>query len=258
MRNRTTGKLRSLDSLLGIVGGLGLGLASTLHCAGMCGGLSASLLHFGAARTSGDAIRIAVLTHAGRIISYSLAGAIAGGIGTPAMAWLDREVAFRLAQWASAVALMWIGLSTAGLLPSLSVLDRLLAPVSNVLARAALPRSHRYATALAGGLAWGMMPCAMVYGALFTALLSGSSIGGSTIMLAFGVGTLPGLAATVAGYRSLTALASHRELRLAAGLAIGILGFLTVWIPHVDSGAICAPGTPSVLTEVNTGTHRFP
>lgn len=247
-----------MESLLGIAGGLGLGLASTLHCAGMCGGLSASLLHFGSARTTGEAIRIAALTHTGRVISYSLAGVIAGSMGTPAMAWLDREVAFRLAQWASAVALMWIGLSTAGLLPSISALDRLFAPISNVLARAPLPRSHRYAAALASGLAWGMMPCAMVYGALFTALLSGSAAGGGTIMLAFGVGTLPGLAATVAGYRSLAALASHRELRLAAGLAIGLLGFLTVWVPHADSGAICAPGARSVLTEVNSGQRQLP
>jgi sulfite exporter TauE/SafE len=247
-----------MEPLLGIAGGLGLGLASTLHCAGMCGGLSASLLHFGNARSATDAIRIAALTHTGRIISYALAGALAGSIGTPAMAWLDREVAFRLAQWASAAALMWIGLSTAGLLPSISVLDRLLAPVSNVLARAPLPRSHRYVTALVGGLAWGMMPCAMVYGALFTALLSGSALGGGTIMLAFGVGTLPGLAATVAGYRSLTALAEHRELRLAAGLAIGLLGFLTVWVPHADSGAICAPDARSELTQVNSGPRHLP
>ena len=241
-----------MDQLLGIAGGLGLGLASTLHCAGMCGGLSASLLHFGGARSTGETIRIAAITHAGRIVSYALAGAIAGSIGTPAMAWLDREVAFRLAQWASAAALMWIGLSTAGLLPSISVLDRLLAPISNGLARVPRPRSHPYATALAGGLAWGLMPCAMVYGALFTALLSGSALGGGAIMLAFGVGTLPGLAATVAGYRSLTALAAHKELRLVAGLAIGLLGFLTVWAPHGDSGAICAPAAPSVLTQVKS------
>jgi uncharacterized protein len=247
-----------MESLLGIAGGLGLGLASTLHCAGMCGGLSASLLHFGGAHDARETLRIAALNHVGRIVSYSLAGALAGSIGTPAMAWLDRDVAFRLAQWASAVALMWIGLSTAGLLPSLSVLDRLLAPVSNVLARVHLPRSNRYAAALAGGLAWGMMPCAMVYGALFTALLSGSALGGAGIMLAFGAGTLPGLAATAVGYKSLTALASHRELRLAAGLAIGLLGFLTVWVPHGTSGAICAPGTPSQLTQVNSGSPHLP
>jgi sulfite exporter TauE/SafE len=153
---------------------------------------------------------------------------------------------------------MWIGLSTAGLLPSISVLDRLLAPISNGLARVPRPRSHPYATALAGGLAWGLMPCAMVYGALFTALLSGSALGGGAIMLAFGVGTLPGLAATVAGYRSLTALAAHKGLRLAAGLAIGLLGFLTVWAPHGDSGAICAPAAPSVLTQVKSPPGHLP
>lgn len=239
--------------LLGISGGFGLGLASTLHCAGMCGGLAASLLHFGEARSAAEGMRIAALTQTGRILSYSLAGALAGAVGAPAMSWLDREVAFRLAQWASAAALMWIGLSTAGLLPTLSVLDRLLAPVANVLSRVPLPRSRRYATALVGGLAWGMMPCAMVYGALFTALLSGSAAGGSAVMMAFGLGTLPGLAVATAGFRTLAALGSRREFRLAAGLAIGLLGFLTVWIPHRASDAICAPGTRAALTQVNIG-----
>lgn len=231
--------------------GLGLGLASTLHCAGMCGAVASSLLHVGAPRSAAEALRLAALTHMGRLISYALAGALVGAIGAPAIAWLDREVAFRLAQWAGAVALMWIGLSTAGLLPPLSGLDRLLVPVANALARIAVPRGGRMPTALVGGLAWGMMPCAMVYGALFTAMLSGSALAGGTVMMAFGVGTLPGLAAATAGFGALAAAGGRQNLRRVAGLAIGVLGFLTVWVPHVQNDAICAPDTPAALTQAN-------
>jgi sulfite exporter TauE/SafE len=233
--------------------GLGLGLASTLHCAGMCGAVAASLMHFSAPRSPPEGLRIAALTHAGRILSYAIAGAIIGAVGAPAVAWLDRELAFRLVQWAGAVALMWIGLSTAGLLPPLSMLDRVLAPLSDRLARSRTSRLGPYPTAFASGVAWGLMPCAMVYGALFTAMLSGSALGGSSVMLAFGIGTLPGLVAATAGFSALRALGSRQSLRRVAGLAICILGFLTVWVSHGKPSAICAPGEATALMQVKAG-----
>ena len=237
-------------STLFLAAGLGLGLASTLHCAGMCGAVASGLMHFGAPRSPSEGLRVAALTHTGRILSYAIAGAIIGGVGAPAVAWLDRELAFRLVQWAGAVALMWIGLSTAGFLPPLSVLDRVLAPLADRLARTRTQRLGRYPTALASGVAWGFMPCAMVYGALFTAMLSGSALGGSSVMLAFGIGTLPGLIGVTAGFGALRALGSRQSLRRVVGLAICILGFLTVWAPHGNLAAICAPGETTALTQV--------
>jgi sulfite exporter TauE/SafE len=232
-----------------LTAGFGLGLASTLHCAGMCAGVSVGLLHFGAPRSAAEGARIAALTHAGRILSYTVAGALVGALGAPAIAWLDREIAFRLVQWAGAVALMWIGLSTAGLLPPLSLLDRALAPLADRLARTAVPRLGRYPTALMGGLAWGMMPCAMVYGALFTAMLSGSAAGGASVMTAFGVGTLPGLVAATVGFGALSAMGSRQSLRRIAGLAIAILGFMTVWVPRSITDVLCAPDERAALTQ---------
>lgn len=239
------------------VAGLGLGFASTLHCAGMCGGIASGLMHFGAPRSAAEGTVLVALTHTGRITSYVLAGALVGALGAPVLGWLDREVAFRLAQWAGAAALMWIGLSTAGLLPPLSALDRVLAPVAALAARAARPLPGRHASALAGGLAWGLMPCAMVYGALFTAMLTGSALGGGAVMMAFGLGTLPGLIAATAGFGAL-ARGARRSWRLAAGLAIATLGFLTVWIPHSQMSPICAPGEQAALMQVNVWPGTLP
>ena len=41
------------------------------------------------------------------------------------------------------------------------------------------------------GAIWGFLPCAMVYAALFYAMLSGSWLGGALAMSGFGLGTLP-------------------------------------------------------------------
>ena len=83
--------------------GVALGLASTLHCAGMCGAISCSLMlaqERGGVRSAQAAF---ALTHLGRIIAYATAGAVVGFAGAPAIAWMDREAAFRLLQWAGAV-----------------------------------------------------------------------------------------------------------------------------------------------------------
>lgn len=231
-----------------ITAGFGLGLASTLHCAGMCGSLAASLIHAGAPGSARDGARLVAEVHAGRIASYVLAGALVGGLGGSALSWLDREAAFRLVHWAGAVALLWIGLSMAGLLPALSGLDRLLAPLSNAVARATRAPRGRTASAVGAGLAWGLMPCAMVYGALFTALMSGSALGGGAVMLAFGAGTLPGLIAATLGVSALARAGSRQHLRVAAGLAIAGLGVLSAWTPLAHNDVLCLPGTETTLT----------
>jgi sulfite exporter TauE/SafE len=53
------------------------------------------------------------------------------------------------------------------------------------------PRS--FAQAGLAGLAWGWIPCGMVYAALPLALVAGGPLPGALVMLAFGLGTLPNL-----------------------------------------------------------------
>lgn len=225
--------------IFSLVTGFGLGLASTLHCAGMCGAISSSLLLAGGPGGAARTGRLLALTHSGRIASYVMAGVLIGAIGTPVVGWLDRELAFRLVQWAGAVALMWIGMSTAGLLPPMSGLDRLLAPISERLARTTRGVRGTLMTPFAAGLAWGLMPCAMVYGALFMSLLTGAATQGGLVMLAFGAGTLPGLLAASLGVRALAAAGQRKMLRTSAGLAIAGLAVLSVWLPHPAHDILC-------------------
>jgi sulfite exporter TauE/SafE len=220
--------------------GLALGFASSVHCAGMCGAITASLMLASGPKTGWNNARIVVLTHFGRISAYALAGALIGALGAPAVGWLDRELAFRVIQWAGAVVLMWIGLSTAGLLPPLAGVDGVLLPISRRVASAVKPVSGPYAAPIAAGIAWGLMPCVMVYGALFTAMLTGSAIAGAAAMVAFGVGTLPALLAAAAGFHALSQAAIRRRLRVTTGLTIACLGALTVWAPHVSINVLCA------------------
>jgi uncharacterized protein len=225
--------------LLSLSAGFALGLASTIHCAGMCGGIATSLSLCCSPHTSTTSLRPLILAHLGRISAYALAGAAVGTAGTSLIGWMDRESAFRILQWAGAVALMWIGLSTAGLLPTPVAVDRVIAPISRTIAGASIRINGRNPEPFALGFTWGLMPCAMVYGALFTAMLSATAQGGALVMLGFGAGTLPGLVLTTLGIGVLRRQSSRRELRMLAGLAIATFGFLTVWLSSPGSGVFC-------------------
>jgi sulfite exporter TauE/SafE len=185
------------------------------------------------------------------VAAYVLAGAAVGAVGAPAIGWLDREAAFRLLQWAGAVALMWIGLSTAGVMPAFASLDRLLMPIADRVVRLTGRFQNRALAPFAAGMAWGLMPCAMVYGALFTAMLTGSPGGGSAVMLAFGLGTLPGLLATSFGVRALSVFGTLPPSRRMAGLAIALFGFLTVWISHPETAALCLTEAAAFVSRSN-------
>ncbi|HEU0204018.1 MAG TPA: sulfite exporter TauE/SafE family protein [Burkholderiaceae bacterium] len=171
-----------------------LSLLGGLHCAGMCGGFVGALQLNRPPAVS--ATRLSLGYHSGRIVSYTLAGGLAGGIGGALFASDVLPIQILLLLVGS-VMLLAIGASMLGqrtwlrrLEPAGVALWRAIAPLAR---RVYPPRSGRQA--LLAGLAWGWIPCGMVYGALPLALLGGGIWQGAAVMLAFGLGTLPNMLA---------------------------------------------------------------
>lgn len=199
------------------------GLASGVHCVAMCGGIVAA---FDVRKTI--PIRIAgegafwarrLCFNVGRISTYAIAGAAAGALGGAAYA-AAATPAQAVWQVAASALLILIGLHLAGagrLLGSLEALGaplwRRVQPVAARLLGAPTPL-HAYAA----GLAWGWLPCAMVYAALFAAAAAGDPLRGAAAMAAFGAGTLPFLLA--AGWLA----ARMRAWRYTAAAAIAGFG----------------------------------
>lgn len=223
-----------------LLGGVLLGLASSLHCAAMCGGIASGVVFLFDPRDTGGRVRVLMNAQAGRIAAYVGVGAILGAFGAGLYGLFDREAAYRLLQWAGAVTLMWIGLSVAGLLPSIAALDRHVATLSAAVTRG-LSGLRRFPMAgpMASGFAWGMLPCPMVYAALFTAMLTGSAAGGATLMAGFGLGTLPAVTATALGVTTLARVEAKAYARGLIGLAIAVLGFSTVYPSSPTAGLLC-------------------
>jgi hypothetical protein len=198
-----------------------LSLLGGLHCAGMCGGFVTAL--HAAAPARGASVRFALAYHAGRILSYSAAGALIGLLGAGLYESDVLPVQIGLLLLAAAV-LLGIAFS---MLSGASVLRRLEpigAPVWTLLqpiARRTFPPRHAGGAVLTG-LAWGWIQCAMVYAALPLALVAGSVGKGAAVMFAFGLGTVPNMIALelTATRMRLAAVQGRRWLRPAIGVAL--------------------------------------
>jgi hypothetical protein len=202
---------------------LAAGLASGVHCVGMCGGIVTA---FDARRTipirerGAWARRLAF--NAGRISTYATAGAVAGGVGAAAYA-AGALPAQETLQVAVNVMLVFVGLYLAGAGSLLSRVEAIGMPLwrrLQPLAARLLP-ARTPPQGYAAGLVWGALPCAMVYAALLAAAAAGSAARGALAMAAFGLGTLPFLLA--AGWFA-ARLRAWRRVAGALVIGFGVFG----------------------------------
>jgi len=220
--------------LLAMLGAMfAAGLASGVHCVGMCGGIVAAfdgrrVIRIQEAGRAGPAWPRRLAFNAGRIATYSAAGAVAGAIGTAAYASGALPAQGTL-QVVASIVLVVIGLHLAGAGRLLAPVEALGAPLWRRLqpAAARLMQVPGPGASFAAGLVWGWLPCAMVYAALTAAAFSGGPAQGALSMAAFGLGTLPFLLAAGWLARRL------QRWRLAIGGVV--LGFGVYGLAHAGA-----------------------
>lgn len=205
-----------------------IGLLGGTHCIGMCGGIVSALSLGAASRLS-----LHLAYNLGRIVSYALAGAMAGGLGAASLA-LSAQLPMRIVLYLLAnLMLVALGLYLTGMTQALAFSERF----GQKLWRHVQPLTRRYlpartvAQAFPLGLLWGWLPCGLVYSALVTALASGSARQGAGMMLAFGAGTLPNLLLAGLLALRLKEYAAKAAVRFTAGLlvlAFGAFGLFAV------------------------------
>jgi len=191
----------------------------------MCGGIVAAMSLQGGVR---QPFAFHLGYNLGRILSYTLAGALAGLIGSAAFL-SDRLLPVQQGLYVLAQGvLILLGLYLAGLSRAVLVLERaggaLWSSLQPRLGRLLPIRSPAQAL-LAGGL-WGWLPCGLTYSVLVSALASGGALQGAGLMFAFGLGTLPNLLVMAWAADRLRAIAADRRIRRIAGLTVALFG---VW-----------------------------
>jgi sulfite exporter TauE/SafE len=173
-----------------------LGLATSLHCIGMCGPMVVTYAVKGEEDGPWHKKLVPNLAYQGaKITSYVMVGLALGAIGS----------AFNLngirpwIMFAAGVFMIILGLGMTGKAPWAARLTPrppkfLITALSNLRRKAKTDADQgesTLATPVAFGLLTGLMPCAPLQGAEIAAAATGSALLGGTAMLAFGLGTMP-------------------------------------------------------------------
>ena len=224
-----------------------VGLLGSTHCLGMCGGI-VSALTFGVRadlRRSAWTLSPYLLAYnAGRIGSYVVAGLIAGAVGAGAFGLLPSNSTRWAVKLVGGGFMVALGLYIAGWWPGLQTLEKwggMLWRRIEPFGRKLLPVDHPL-KALAFGLVWGWLPCGMVYAMLAWALTSGSAGQGASLMLAFGLGTLPMLLTIGVAAEWFKQFVRHPWVRRGAGLSILIFGLNIILVPAGHHHPASGPG----------------
>lgn len=217
------------------------GAVTSVHCVGMCGPMACSIGNL----QGGETRRLLGMTayHGGRLVSYSIVGALCGLLGQQPLQWFFDSPAVLL-PWVLVLAFLLVATGLHKRLPQPAFLTRLLAPIRS--------RAWRL-SATRGGFALGFMtpllPCAPLYLLFGVSLVSGSALRGAELAAAFALGTIPLLWVTQQSFgsirRKLSPLALarlQRGLALTAALIIAWRLHDTIPLPFLESASASAAG----------------
>lgn len=186
-----------------------LGLAGTLHCAGMCGGFVICL--------RGRHVPYQV----GRLIAYAGFGAVLGVLGLSAHVTGGKALSL-----AASGLMVLVGLGFLGVIPRIEPVGPLAGAVR--LRLAGLLRRGTLGASFGLGLVTGLLPCGMLYAAFARAAASHSPVEGAALMAAFWLGSSPGLVAVAAAGPLMARWNPAWWPRLAGACAV-TLGLVTAW-----------------------------
>jgi hypothetical protein len=234
-----------------------LGLAGSLHCAGMCGPIAVALPRAQGVSRSG-LITGRLLYNIGRAMTYAVLGLVVGLGGS----------AFALAGYGRTLSVVSGVLMVVFAVVQLSGSN----PLSRFAVRfpgverglRAMMQDNRFIAMLGIGALNGLLPCGMVTAALIGAVGTGSAINGAMFMAVFGLGTIPMMFALSLGGLAIGPRVRH-ALRFVAPVITAIFGVLFIVrgmaldVPLVSppdatktGGRACCT-TPS---SASTSTHR--
>lgn len=231
-----------------------IGLAGSLHCAGMCGPLALAL-PAPSGKASGYILgRLAY--NAGRVTTYAILGAVFG--------WIGRTLFVAgLQQWMSVAlgVVLLLGVLFSPRVGKWLPIVRGVAVLKQAMGGLLRRRGTRSLAVL--GLLNGLLPCGLVYFACAGAAATGGVVTGALYMVVFGLGTVPVMLAI-----SLSGKVVHATLRrrlvkampvsVALVALLLILRGLGLGIPYVSPNLAGSTGTACCHAEMVPPSETLP
>lgn len=207
-----------------------LGLVSSLHCVTMCGPIVLSYSLPLAIQTIPKQWSAHFAYNFGRIITYSVLGAVAGFLGTTIsfvgqLAGIENILAI-----AAGLLMVAAGFIMLDLLPSRKIqkfnpllyTSKFLRPLGTRISSTSIGSKFSL------GLILGFLPCGLIYAALLKAMATGTMLGGALTMTAFGFGTAFSLLA-IGIFSSAFSLKLSRWGSKFASVSVLLLGLVLVY-----------------------------
>lgn len=162
------------------IGAAAAGLMAVPHCVVMCGALVAGVSSNGQSTIAGWGVRSVLM--GGRILSYTIVGALLGLFSQSTMAFLQAS------QWLKP---LWILLQSGVMVLGFWVLFTGYLPyqLRSTIQRAMRPLNgaRHTSAALVAGLGWGLIPCGVLQSVYLMAMMAGDPVQGALTMLAFAI-----------------------------------------------------------------------
>lgn len=205
-----TGLVAAFSSCIAVSGGLLLALSTRYRA-----------LH--PAMTSVDAIKINGAFNVGRILSYTLFGGLLGVLGNTLT--ISPKISGVITIIAS-IAMILVGFRLLNLFPGL---QRFAPSIPKWVSRRMPKADSRVGIFRIGflGASTFFLPCGFTQALQLYVLSNGSMVGGSLIMLAFSLGTLPALL-SVGAFTAMKNQKWQKRFSKVAGVAVLLIGITTV------------------------------
>lgn len=199
-----------------------LGLISSLHCIGMCGPIA---MMIPVSQNNAEKKALQVITyHFGRIFSYAVIGAFFGIIGRGFyLAGIQQQISIF-----AGVAMIVMVVLPANIFARYNFskpMFRFISKLKSALGKQFSKSSFKSIFSI--GVLNGMLPCGMVYAAVFGALTMPGLQWSVLYMIVFGVGTIP-LMSGVIFLRQLFPLPVRNKIQKIIPIGIVCLGILFI------------------------------
>ena len=190
-----------------------IGLFTSLHCVGMCGGIMLSQSISNEVKGKFQSFRPSLYYNAGRVLGYTVLGGIVGAIGSV----LSVSIGFMSGvAIVAGIFMIVMGLNMAGFTIGKKYLSIPL-PSHSLQKKGKAP--------FLVGILNGLMPCGPLQTMQIYALGTGSALEGATSMLVFALGTLP-LMLSFGTLTSLFSKDSTKRIMKLSGVFVMVLGVI--------------------------------
>ena len=193
-----------------------VGLITSLHCVGMCGGIMLSQTIGNESRSRFDTLKPAILYNLGRVLSYTIIGGVIGAIGSVFALSLTAKAGLQIF---AGIFMIIMGFNMAGFKAFRKFQLRMPASIMKIVSKPK-PRTPFFV-----GLLNGFMPCGPLQTMQLYALGTGSAISGALSMFMFAIGTVP-LMLTFGALSSLLSKGYTKKILKFSGILIVVLGII--------------------------------